>query len=371
MPGWLVRVAVAVLPVVLAAPAREAQQADPSTLALAEALATYRGGDLRAALARLETIPEQKLHETVVRFCTRVDAGRPALRFVRMRIAAALLTEMGFARTRNISVAWRDPSLASARALMRMLVKMADAGEEGAGDRERRFARDWYLLMVAFRHGRAEVGWSRAYLAEARELFPKDPAVLLVSGSDHEILSHVTTGFLTRFNTEGQQSGESRINPEKELEEAEKYFRQAAGLAPDLVEARLRLGRVLMRRGDLDGATRELRAALEHTVHDQVRYDQVRYLAWMFLGLLEVDRGNLESAEKSYLEALRLFPRAQAVKVAMSELAYLKGRHADAAAQVVSMLESFVREDPWWLYLLGDWWHFEARLVAMRADALR
>jgi tetratricopeptide (TPR) repeat protein len=366
MPGWLVRVALAVLLVVASAPARGDQQADPAALALAEALATYRGGDLRAALARLETIPEPKLHETVFRFCTLVDASRPALRFVRMRIAAALLTEMGLARIRNSPVAWRDPYLASARALMRTLVRMADDGEEGAGDKERRFARDWYLLMAAFRHGRAEVGWSRAYLAEAREFFPKDPQVLLVTGSDHEMVSHVSAGYIRRFSADGQSSSETRINPEKELEEAEKYFKQAAALAPDLAEARLRLGRVLMRRGDLDGATRELRAALEHTAHDQVLY-----LAWLLLGLVDVDRGNLESAEKSYLEALRLFPRAQAVKVAMSELAYLKGRDGDAAAQVVSMLQSFLREDPWWAYLLGEAWHFEARLAGMRAEALR
>ena len=55
----------------------------------------------------------------------------------------------------------------------------------------------------------------------------------------------------------------------------------------------------------------------------------------------------------------------------MSELAYLKGREAEAAAQVVSMLESFARQDPWWTYLLGDAWHFEARLVDLRAQALR
>jgi tetratricopeptide (TPR) repeat protein len=233
-------------------------------------------------------------------------------------------------------------------------------------DAERRFVRDWYLLVVSFRHGRAEVGWSRAYLAEARELFAKDPQVLLVTGSDHEMVSHATAGYLRRFSASGQGFNDSKINPEKELEEAEKDFKQSAALAPDLAEARLRLGHVLMRRGDLDGATRELRAALAHTVHDRVRF-----LAWMFLGLVDVDRGDLESAEKSYLEALRLFPQAQTVKVAMSELAYLKGRDGDAAAQVVSLLQSFVREDPWWAYLLGDGWHFEARLAGMRAEALR
>ena len=369
MPGWLVRVTVAVLLVGL--PVRvQGQPSDPQALALAEALATYRGGELRGALQRLGTIPQEKLNETVFRFCTRDDLP-PRLRIVRMRISTALLTEMAIERTRHQVVAWIDPYFAAARALVRRLSEMADEARDGASEAERRFARDWYLLVVSFRHGRSEAGWSRAYLAEARQLFPKDPEVLLVSGSDHEMVSHVSAGYMRRFNASGQGASESKINPEKELEEAEKYLKQAAALAPDFVEARLRLGRVLMRRGDPDGAARELQAALDHAGQDPARFTQVRYLAWMFLGLVEVDRGNLESAEQSYAEALRLYPRAQAIKVAMSELAYLKGRDAEAAAQVVSMMESFVREDPWWTYLLGDAWHFEARLAEMRAQALR
>lgn len=369
MPGWLVRVAVAVLLAALPMPVR-GQRPDAEALALAEALATYRGGELRGALQRLGTIPQKKLNETVLRFCTRDDVA-PRLRIVRMRIATALLTEMAIERTRPQVVAWYDPYFAAARALVRRLSQMADDGRDGAAEAERRFARDWYLLVASFRHARSEAGWSRAYLAEARELFPKDPEVLLVSGSDHEMVSHVNAGYLRRFNAAGQGGSESRINPEKELEEAEKYFKQAAVLAPDLVEARLRLGRVLMRRGDPDSAARELRSALERTVQDPDRYTYVQYLAWMFLGMVEVDRGNLESAEKSYGEALRLFPRAQAIRVAMSELAYLSGRDAEAAAQVVSMLQSSARDDPWWTYLLGDAWHFEARLADMRAQALR
>jgi tetratricopeptide (TPR) repeat protein len=369
MPGWLVRVAVAVLMVGLPMPVR-GQPADPHALALAEALATYRGGELRGALQRLGTIPQEKLTDTVFRFCTRDDVP-PRLRVVRMRIATALLTEMAVERTRHQSVAWYDPYFAAARAVVRRLAQMVDEGRDGADESERHFARDWYLLVASFRHGRSEVGWSRAYLAEARELFPKDPQVLMVTGSDHEMVSHISAGYLRRFSANGQSVSDSRIDPEKELEEAEKYLKQAAALAPGFLEARLRLGRVLMRRGDLDGAARELRAVLEQTVEEPARYHQVRYLAWMFLGLVDVDRGNLESAEQSYVEALRLFPRAQAIKVAMSELAYLKGRDTDAAAQVVSMLDSFVREDPWWTYLLGDAWHFEARLAGIRADALR
>jgi tetratricopeptide (TPR) repeat protein len=369
MPGWVLRVVAAVLVATVPIAAR-GRQADAHSLALAEALATYRGGELRGALERLGTIPDDRLTETVFRFCT-INGLLPALRLARMRISAALLTEMALVRARNMPTAWPDPYFATARVVIRRLAQMVDEGRDGAGEAERRFARDWYLLVVSFRHGRSQVGWSRAYLAEARELFPNDPQVLMVSGTDHEIVSHVSAGYIQRLRADGEGSSDIRINPAKELEEAEKYLKQAAALAPDLVEARLRLGRVLMRRGDLDGAARELRAVIEQTSHDRVRYDQVRYLAWMFLGLVDVDRGNLENAEKSYVEAVRLFPRAQAIKVAMSELAYLRGRDADAAAQVALLLESFSREDPWWMYLLGDSWHFEARLTAMHTEALR
>jgi tetratricopeptide (TPR) repeat protein len=366
MPGRVLRVVPVLLVIFVIAPAPvPAQpQIDTHSLALAEALATYRGGDLRAALARLETIPDEKLPETVSRFCTRDDI-RPPLRLVRMRITAALLTEMAFVTIQKNPFAWRETHLLSARALVRRLAQLAADGRDGAGEAERSFARDWYLLVASFRHGRAEVGWSRAYLSEARDLFPGDPAVLLVSGSDHEMLSNVSAGYLTRFNTSGQRLGESRINPERELEDAEKFLRQVVALEPQLLEARLRLGRVLFQTGDLDGALRELRAALAHAD------DQIRYLAWTFLGMADVERGDLEGAERCYTEALRLFPAGQIARLARSEAAYLSGRGGEAAEQVVSMLRIQRKEDPWWNYLLGDWWHFEARLIRLRAEALR
>jgi tetratricopeptide (TPR) repeat protein len=363
MRGRVLRI-IPVLFLMAPAPAHAQQQIDPHSLALAEALATYRGGDLRAALARLETIPDEKLTETVSRFCTRDDV-RPPLRLVRMRITAALLTEMAFVQIRKNPFAWRDLYMLTARALIRRLAELADAGRDGAGEGERGFARDWYLLVASLRHGRAEVGWSRAYLTEARDLFPRDAAVLLVSGSDHEMLSNVSAGYVTRFNTHGQRLGESRINPERELEDAEKFLRQAVALDPQVAEARLRLGRVLLRKGDLEGALRELRAALVHPD------DQIRYLAWTFLGMAGVERGDLEGAEQCYTEALRLFPAGQIAMLARSEAAYLSGRGAEAAGQLGSMLRIQRKEDPWWMYLLGDWWHFEARLIRLRAEALR
>jgi tetratricopeptide (TPR) repeat protein len=341
------------------------QPLDTEALALAEALAIYRGGDLRAALERLSTIPDAKVHDTVERFSTRGDVAA-AVRRVRMRISAALVTEMAFVRIQHGSGGWQDPYMLSARTIVRRLAQMAESGHDGAGDAERQYARDWYLLVASFRHGRAEVGWSRPYLAEARDLFPNDARVLLVSGSDHEMLSHMSAGFLRRFNTNGQAVGEWEVNPGRELEQAERFLRQAVARGPELAEAHLRFGRVLYRRGDLAAAARELQAVLASTT-----VDPIRYLAWTFMGQVEVERGNLEAAERCYTEAERLLPAGQVARVARSELAYSSGRGADAAAQMTATLQQAGKDDPWWLYLLGDWWHFEARLALMRAEAMR
>ena len=349
----------------ISVPAGAQQQLDSQALAFAEALATYRGGDLRAAVERLGTIPDAKVAETAERFSTRADL-LPAIRRVRIRISAALLSEAAIVRIQNSPASWPDAYIPAARSLVRRLAHMADNGDDGAGEAERRFARDWYLLVVSFRHARAEVAWSRVYMDEARELFPNDAQVLLVSGTDHEMLSHTTAGFVRRVNANGQPGGEWQVNPRRELEQAEKFFKQAAALEPEMVEARLRFGRVLYRRGELDAAAREFEATLRFTVHDQVRY-----LAWTFMGQVEVERGNLEAAERCYREALRLMPAGQVARVALSEVVYLTGRGADAASQMVALLQQPKKDDPWWLYLLGDAWHFQARLMGMRAEVLR
>ena len=354
----------------LVVPAQAQKGPKPLPLGYEEALATYRGGSVLGALGLLSTISDAKLVEAVELLWTDTTLPPPR-RMQRIRTAVAMQTELAFQRTPPRRIFSQDPAMTLTRALVRRLARAADEGLDGAGVEERWFARNWYLLVACFWHGRGEVGWSRAYLDEARDLFRNDPQVLLVSGADHEMLSHLSTGYLRQFKTSGETVRESEINPEKELEQAQKFLRQAAELAPELVEARLRLGRVLYRRGDLAAAATELRAVLAQTVNEPVRYEQVRYLAWVFLGSVEVERADLAAARRCYTEALRLFPEGQAALLAMSEASYLDGRGTEAASEVVSLLRLRRKEDPWWSYLLGDWWHIETRLAMLRAEGMR
>jgi tetratricopeptide (TPR) repeat protein len=349
----------------LVPPAPSLPEPDPLPPAYAQALATYRDGDLWGAVALLGTIRDTKLDDAAEALWSPGTQSH-AEWLGRIRTAIVLLTEAWFLRNEKETASRQDAYLASARALARKLVRMAEDRRGGIGDKERRFARDWYLLVVSYRHGAAQVGWSRAYLAEARELFPNDPLVLVVSGVDHEIVSEMTKGYLPRVDGTGQVLGEISINPGKEREQAETFLRQAAALSPDLVEARLRLGHVLYRRGELAEAARELQAAQALTAQEPVQY-----LASTFLGMVAVARGDLDGADRCYAAALRLFPGAHAAMIGRSEAAYLRGLSAEAAEIVISLLQLEPKDDPWWLYLAGDWWHFEARLLRLRTEARR
>ena len=135
-----------------------------------------------------------------------------------------------------------------------------DAGTGGAGSATRSgaSARDWYLLVVSYRHGTAQVGWSRAYLADQGTV-PERSDVLVVSGVDHEMVSEMTKG-TSRASMAPSDLRDVTINPAKELDRP-KPFSGGGSVSPGLVEARLRLGHVLYRRGELADAARELQAA--------------------------------------------------------------------------------------------------------------
>ena len=322
-----------------------------------DALADYRQGKIADAVRTISAFPAH-----------RVDDLADALRQRRsepgglrdLTTAILLHTEIWLAGTSAGSMDFRSPHLAVARVLARSVLRLAEEGQAAAADRL--LVRDWYLLVASYCHGNAAVAWSRVHTAEARRLFPDDPAVLLLTGTEHEILSQQATGSLDRYTLDGAIEGRIEIDADNELKTAERLLAQAAKAAPDLVEAHLRLGRVLHRRGDLEGAVRELEAARQLAHHDVVRY-----LASVFLGLAETRRARYARASELFDEALRIHPGGQAVAIGLSQLAYLTGRGIEAGAIVGKMLEKTGAEDPWWFYQLGDWWHFEARVAAIRA----
>ena len=234
------------------------------------ALASYRAGDLAAAFGKLQELGDSELTEITRRLMRPDVAGGSS--WPRLLTAAILLHTEAFL-IREEAGPWPtgDVYLLTARLLVRHLLLLARDGWPGVGERERMLARDWYLLLVSAQHGRADVGRSRAFLEEALKSFPKDAHLTLALGANHEMLSDQSAGYLTYFDTEGRFRRQSEVDAEDELGAAIRYMKQAVALDPKQVEARLRLGRLLYRRGELDNAAQELDAARQLASQDELQ----------------------------------------------------------------------------------------------------
>ncbi len=324
------------------------------------ALSYYRAGDLSAAFGKLNELSTSDLSD-ITRRLIRADAAWDSS-WPRLLTAAIMLhTEAFFIRAEAHPAPAFDSYIRSAHSLVLGLLQAGRDGRRGIGEPERMFARDWYLLLVSFQHGRSDIGWSRAYLEEALKAFPKDPHLILARGSDYEMLSDMKAGYLRNLDAEGGDRGHSKVSPDDQLDEAIRWFERAIALEPTLVEARLRLGRVLYRRGDYDRAALELDA-----VRQVAPWSELRYLALVFLGVVESARGSYERADGFYAEARRILPRGQSAAIASAQAAYLRGRVSDAATTIQATLQQANKQDPWWAYISGEWWHFESRLESIR-----
>jgi hypothetical protein len=334
----------------------------------------YRAGEHEAAVKELNALRPSKMDDER-RVFERTPFG--TLQPNEVKAAVMLHTEAHFQSASGDMPSLPSPHLDRARRLARRCLELLDAAptadltedQRRARDlldagRGREFVRQWYLLLASQFQGKRHVSRSAHYLQEARFLFPADPDVLLASGSHHEMLTFVPTGRVSMFDERGENIADYVVDYPKERAEASHYFRAALGANPAMYEAQLRLGRMLYLLGDLAAAATELDA-----VRARANIVTFRSLAALFLALIEEERGHLGPAARLYVEATKLSPEAQAPYVGISELLYVDGQPDKAAETIMTLLERPAPRDPWWAYMMGEWWHFDARLQALRAQA--
>jgi tetratricopeptide (TPR) repeat protein len=140
--------------------------------------------------------------------------------------------------------------------------------------------------------------------------------------------------------------------PDKTLREAERRFSEVLDEAPTLLEARLRLGWVLVRRGQAEKARPFLETVAE-TPGDPGR----RALAWLFLGRAHERRQDAPAAVGAYRRAIEIAPHLQAAHIGLAHA--LEEGAGDEAARAVLVpffrerSRSWVRDDPWNAYPFG------------------
>ena len=151
-------------------------------------------------------------------------------------------------------------------------------------------------------------------------------------------------GSRPRFEARGARTGSAIV---ARLDAAEGHYRRALEFDSTFAEARLRLGRILFLKDKRKPAREELEATAKGA--SDVR---LQYLAYLFLGELDKDEGDLVAASREYAAAMKVGPEYQTPYVALSFVEQMLGQTARARETLDVMTGPLHTDtdDPWWAY---------------------
>ena len=210
-----------------------------------------------------------------------------------------------------------------------------------AGDED---VRRWYVVGCAYMARIRNI--ESVHFTRALELFPNDPEVLFFAGSAREAFAGARTQAVMRSIKVPRDVSFDVQDEDAELRRAEQLYKRAIERNSNFLEARIRLGRVLGRRGRHKEAVEQLRQG-------QVASEPVlQYYAHLFLGAEFEALGNGAEARQSYERAAALAPTAQSPLLGLSRIADRAGDRAAARDAIARGLQLPMedRADPWWVY---------------------
>jgi tetratricopeptide (TPR) repeat protein len=151
-----------------------------------------------------------------------------------------------------------------------------------------------------------------------------------------------------QFVIEGEEGAGGRL-PSADLADAQAALTKALQRDPNLLEARLRLGRVLL----LRGKPREALAELERVGRESSNPAQI-YMARMFEGRCHERLGDARGAAAAFEAAIERMPRAQAGLVALGRALDRLGENQRAQNAFGEAMKPVVDPDPWLHYVKGQ-----------------
>jgi tetratricopeptide (TPR) repeat protein len=206
--------------------------------------------------------------------------------------------------------------------------------------------RDWYRASsaVLLRNLLLYVD----HFDQALRLFPDDPLLLMFGGSFHEALASSGVQSFVRSATLPRGVVLRVGSPRTELGRAEPLLQRALKIDPRAAEARVRLGRVLSLQARHADALSELRRL------DSSAPSILQYYGNLFAGDAAEALGRVDEARAAYERAAKLYPLAQAPRLALSHLAESAGNRANAIQVIEPVLtaqrEPAPEDDPFWTY---------------------
>jgi tetratricopeptide (TPR) repeat protein len=239
------------------------------------------------------------------------------------------------------------------------LDKLRDAVIWQAGDYT--LIRCWYLFTISREQGRGGPVKAVHIFDDAPKPVTAHPEAQLAIGAVEE------TGWMLVDDGRLEHSwGAALLHLRAftpSLERAEAAYRAALSDAPDLHEARVRLGRVLTlekRYDDALAVLADLPAGVE---------GGYRFLAALFEGDARERQADLDGAAAAYSRAIAIMPHAESATLALAHLRHAQGRRAEALerTRTLTATKDDVGTDPWLWYRLGTAWRTAAYLDAMQA----
>jgi tetratricopeptide (TPR) repeat protein len=339
----------------------------------------YAAGDTNAALSQLGNWTAERVRRHVSDLSDAVVSIRKCpscptrLAFSRFPIRAALLLhadrevqeQSSPPESEQIPVCGSGPQAMAVEHLASILLLLDP--EAGL------FVKRAYLGMAGRAMWSHCFGEAAAWARSGLKHFPRDPSLLLAAGVAAEARAFFTlapappTLGLTPASARKREALKAELRDLRES--ARQSFEEALSADPSLIEARLRLGRVLWRLGRPEPA----RAAFEGLLEKHAEAPQ-QYLAHLFLGRILEDRGELGAAEEHYRAALALQPLSEIAAVAVSHARLLQGDVEGARDLLSAGLEAVRKRrdfDPWMPYLLPQSPEGEAIMAELRQSVSR
>ena len=251
-----------------------------------------------------------------------------------------LLTNEGVLLTRDGEVLGNeklDWNLPFARSLLDLLMK--DEQHPVVPRQDVEFVAAWYHAVAAFFFSTGMNADALMHLEHGARVLPDDPRVQFDRGTLAEWFGLPIHQVLA----DRRVVGEDRTNSQ-----AERHYRRVLQIDPSYVEARVRLARLLQRRGRLEEAATEIEAALAARPGGVVAF-----YARIIAGRVASARGRYDEALRFYREALALHGRAQSALLGASHAALMLANAPDTLAPLASLGVTARDADPWLDYGRG------------------
>ena len=205
-------------------------------------------------------------------------------------------------------------------------------------------ARQWLLTLAYWLQSRLLPEPAASAFAALLSANPDDGEALLGAGTVQELLAFPAN--LVAGDGGGVAGAASRA---ARAQAAETSYQRVLEIDPHQAEARVRLGRVLLERGDLPTASDQLTRVLEGSdAH-------ASWLAHLLLGRLSESEGHLDVAVAHYRAASDLEPRHQAAHLALSHALFRSGSASSAKEILVDAFGDPFDGSPdgWAAYQMG------------------